>query len=117
MNQIKTKQLNKQRRVARTRAKISGTAIRPRLSVSRSNLYVFAQLIDDTAGKTIVSAHSKALIVKGKKTDTALALGEALAKKALAAGIKQAVFDRRGNRYHGRIKAVAEGARQNGLTF
>ena len=109
------------RRQVRVRAKLNGTAARPRLSVFRSNRYLYAQLIDDAAGKTLASATT--LAGKGapkaaaKKIDAAQAAGERLAKKALELGIKEAIFDRGSYRYHGRVKAVAEGARSAGLKF
>jgi len=109
--------LNKRRanRVNRTRAKIVGSASRPRLAVFRSNRAIAAQLIDDGRGHTLVAASSRELKTKVKKTDVARQVGELIAKKATAAGITQAVFDRRSYRYHGRVKAVAEGARTGGL--
>lgn len=108
------------RRIARTRAKVFGTASCPRLSVFRSNRGASVQLIDDTAGKTLASASTKELGAADKKKAKALqsfALGELIAKKAGDLGIKKAVFDRRGYQYHGRVKAVAEGARAKGLTI
>lgn len=106
-------QARKIRRAKRTRAKIFGTAACPRLAVFRSNRYVSVQLIDDEKGKTLISVSSLGL--KHPKTKAAQAVGEAVAKKAAAAGIKKAVFDRRSYQYHGRVKAVAEGARAGGL--
>lgn len=105
------------RRQKRVRAKISGSPEIPRLNVSRSLLHVYLQLIDDQNGRTLVSVHSKTLGEKGKKTAVAFAAGQALAAKAKAQGINACVFDRSGHRYHGRVKAVAEGARQGGLKF
>lgn len=104
------------RRVKRTRAKIQGTALRPRLAVYRSARSLYLQLIDDTKGHTLVSASAKE-IGKDKltKTEQALRLGQLLARKAIESGIKEAVFDRRYYRYHGRVKAAAEGAREAGL--
>lgn len=103
-------------RAKRTRAKIMGTALRPRLAVSRSNRGLYLQLIDDEKGRTLVSASVKELKTqKATKTEQALSLGEHLARKAVEAGIKKAVFDRRSHKYHGRVKAVAEGARGGGL--
>lgn len=120
----KRKILNKirLRRKRRTRAKIRGTAQRPRLSVFRSNRYTYAQLIDDEQGKTLVSASTKELMALKSKTlnpklQQAEQLGELIAKKALEKGIKKAVFDRGEYKYHGRVKAVAEGARKGGLQF
>ena len=101
---------------ARIRGKISGTAQRPRLCVFRSNKQIYAQLIDDNAGNTIVSASSKG-IEQGNKCEIAAKVGEDVAKKALAAGIETVVFDRNGFLFHGRVKALAEGARKGGLKF
>ena len=116
MNQAKAKKLGKARRAIRVRAKINGTAERPRLSVFKSNAYMFVQIIDDTTGQTLVSAHSKKVSAKGK-TESGFKLGQTLAARAKAAGISKVVFDRGGNLYHGRIKAVADGARDGGLDF
>ena len=103
---------------------LSGTAERPRLHVSKTLTGLYLQLIDDNAGKTLASVNSKKdLSKKGDagerkaKVAQSYLLGKVLAEKALAAGIKAAVFDRGGNRYHGRVKAVAEGARDGGLEF
>ena len=104
----------------RVRAKIKGTVKIPRVSVFRSNKHVFAQLIDDGAGKTIISSIIKSKdksAIKGNKTETASVVGEMLAKKAQDAGISQVVFDRGGYKYHGRVKALAEGLRKGGLKF
>lgn len=117
MDKQVAKQIRKVRRAARSRAKLFGTASRPRLSVFKSNLGLYAQLIDDEAGQTLVSAHTKQLQTKGNKTTAAEALGKAIAEKAKTAKISQVVFDRGPNVYHGRIKAVAEAARANGLEF
>jgi large subunit ribosomal protein L18 len=108
--------LNKRIRIKKKiRAKISGTAHRPRLSVFRSNRFIYAQLIDDAAGKTLVSASD--LKLKGKARDRAEAVGVAIAKAAKEKKIGEAVFDRGGFRYAGRIEALAEGARKAGLKF
>lgn len=109
------KQQKRERRIGRIRAKVVGTALKPRLSVFRSNAGMFVQLINDDLGKTIVSASSKEIKVKDKKVAISLALGKLIAKKALEKKIEKVVFDRGGNRYHGRIKAVADGAREGGL--
>ena len=106
------------RRVVRTRTKINGTAERPRLSVFRSNSTISAQLIDDTTGRTLVAASSRELgKAKKNKSESALLVGEDIAKKAKSAGIKKAVFDRGSYAYHGRVKALADGARKGGLEF
>jgi large subunit ribosomal protein L18 len=106
------------RRHRRIRGKVQGTAERPRLMVFRSNKGVFAQLVDDGTGKTIVSANWKGLKShKGDKTDQAREVGKAIAAAAKKAGIEAVVFDRGGYLYHGRVKALAEGAREGGLNF
>lgn len=116
---VKKKKLNliRLRRKRRTRAKIFGTAEKPRLSVFRSNRYNYAQLIDDKIRKTLISVSTHGLSKGGKekRQDSALKLGESIAKKAVEKGIKKAVFDRGKYKYHGRIKAIAEGARKGGL--
>ena len=97
--------------------KIKGTKQRPRLSVFRSCRAIYAQIIDDQKGRTLVAASNFKLAVKGNKTVQARAVGELLAKKALKKKIKKIVFDRGSYRYHGRVKALAEGARKGGLIF
>lgn len=102
------------------RKKISGTAERPRLSVFRSNKDIYAQLIDDIAGRTLASASSKDEAIASqeiKKTESAKLVGKALAEKATSAGVSSVVFDRSGYLYHGRVKNLAEGAREGGLVF
>ena len=101
---------------ARIRGKISDTPERPRLSVFRSNKQIYAQVIDDVAGNTIVSASSKG-ITEGNKSEIAAKVGEAIAQKAIEAGISQVVFDRNGFLFHGRVKSLADGARKGGLKF
>lgn len=105
----------------RIRNKISGTAEIPRMSVFRSNRQIYVQLIDDLNGKTLVSASSKQKEVAGKKdinkSDQAKLVGKIIAEKSLAKGIQQVVFDRNGYLYHGRIKVLAESAREGGLKF
>lgn len=104
----------------RTRKKIAGTPEKPRLSVFRSNADTYVQLIDDVNGVTIASASTKDKDVAaqaGTKSDKSKLAGSALAKKAVALGVTKVVFDRSGYLYHGRIKAVAEGAREGGLQF
>lgn len=100
----------------RVRNKISGTTARPRMSVFRSNKQIYVQVIDDEAGKTLVAASSLGQEACPKK-EQAFKVGEAVAKKALEAGISEVVFDRNGYLYHGRVKEVAEGARKGGLKF
>ncbi|MCW3162072.1 50S ribosomal protein L18 [Chryseobacterium oryctis] len=103
----------------RVRGKISGSSELPRLSVYKSNKEIYAQLIDDKSGKTLVSASSreKGVDAKGTKTEVSVAVGKAIATKAIAAGIENIVFDRNGFVYHGRVKALADGAREGGLKF
>lgn len=110
------KKIQQKRRHVRIRSRISGTAERPRLVVTRSLSFIYAQLVDDTSGKTLVSANDMK-VKSGKKAERASAVGQELAKKAVAAGIKACVFDRNGYKYHGRVKALAEGAREGGLQF
>ncbi len=102
------------------RKRLSGSSSRPRLSVYRSNKGIYAQIIDDVSGKTIVSASSLSKdfnAEKGTKIDQSVAVGKLVAEKAIAAGIKDVVFDRNGYLYHGRVKSLAEGAREGGLNF
>ncbi|WP_407405050.1 50S ribosomal protein L18 [Sodaliphilus sp.] len=101
---------------ARIRGRISGTPERPRLCVFRSNKQIYAQVIDDLAGNTLVSASSKG-IDEGTKSEIAAKVGELIAKKAIEAGISTVVFDRNGFLFHGRIKSLADGARKGGLKF
>ena len=100
----------------RIRGKISGTASRPRLSVFRSNKQIYAQLVDDLSGKTLAAASSKG-IAEGTKSEIAAKVGKAIAEKAIAAGISEVVFDRNGYLYHGRVKSLADAAREGGLKF
>ena len=108
-------------RQARVRKKVSGTAERPRLSVFRSLKHIYAQVIDDSTGNTIVSASSQEAVrdagTLGAKTDVSAAVGKVLAERALAAGVTRVVFDRGGCKYHGRVKALADGSREGGLEF
>jgi large subunit ribosomal protein L18 len=111
---------NRRDRIKRgIRTRISGSSERPRLSVYRSNKGIYAQIIDDVAGVTLVSASSlsKEFTASGNKVDQSVAVGKLVAEKAVAAGIKQVVFDRNGYLYHGRVKSLAEGAREGGLIF
>ena len=105
------------RRHRRVRGKITGTAARPRLMVFRSNRGMFAQLVDDDSGKTIAGANWVGVKSKGDKTAQAREVGKALAAAAKKAGVETVVFDRGGYLYHGRVKALAEGAREGGLVF
>ena len=101
---------------ARIRGRISGTAQRPRMTVFRSNKQIYVQLIDDLAGKTLVAASSKG-VENGTKIEIAAVVGQNIAKKALEAGITEVVFARNGYLFHGRVKSLADAARQGGLKF
>ena len=106
------------KRRRRVRAKVRGSAERPRIAVFRSNRGVFAQLIDDDAGRTVVSVSWTEPELRGlKPTEQAKRAGALLAERATAAGVQRAVFDRGGYQYHGRVRALAEGAREGGLGF
>lgn len=108
----------RKRRHARVRGKISGTAERPRLNVYRSNTNIYAQLIDDVAGVTLASATSLDKSIEGgTKTEQSAKVGQLIAERAQKAGIEEVVFDRGGYLYHGRVKALADAARENGLKF
>ena len=117
---MNTKSEQRQKIKYRIRKKISGTASKPRLSVYRSNTEIYAQLIDDVAGVTLAAASSKDKNIaaqKANKTEKSKLVGNAVAQKAIELGLSAVVFDRGGNLYHGRVKAVAEGAREGGLKF
>jgi large subunit ribosomal protein L18 len=115
---VKTKQQQRLRRRRRVRAKVRGSAERPRLSVFRSNRGVQAQLIDDVGGKTVAAVNWTEQELKGLgRMDQAKRAGEILAQRAKDAGAETAVFDRGGYRFHGRVKALADGAREAGLKF
>jgi large subunit ribosomal protein L18 len=118
MSKVTARQL-RERRHRRVRGKIRGTAERPRLAVFRSNRGIFAQLVDDDAGKTIAGSSWIGLpnSFKGDKTEQATEVGKRLADAAKKAGVEQVVFDRGGYLYHGRVKALADGAREGGLSF
>ena len=111
--------LTKERRRFRTRRRLQRPVAteRLRLSVFRSAKHIYAQVIDTTKGHTVAEANSKALGISGSKTEQAAAVGKAVAERALQAGAKQVVFDRGSYRYHGRVKALADGAREGGLEF
>lgn len=116
----KGKHVSRARRHFRLRKKVAGTPERPRLVVSRSNRHMMAQIIDDSVGHTLVSAstlESGLRGLAGNKVDKSRKVGELVAERALEAGIAAVVFDRGGNKYHGRVAAVAEGARSAGLTL
>ena len=112
---ILEKRMHREKRRKRVRRKIAGTAQRPRLSVYRSNVHIYAQLIDDEAQATLAAADSREVGEAENRKDAARKVGELIASKASEAGIETAVFDRGGNKYHGRIAALAEGAREGGL--
>ncbi|MSQ94901.1 MAG: 50S ribosomal protein L18 [Gemmataceae bacterium] len=122
MDQQKTKHRRQLRRSRHVRSKVKGTAERPRLTVFRSSKHIYAQLIDDMAGATLAAASSQAKDVRasvpyGGNIKASQAVGKLLAQEALAKGIKLAAFDRGHYRYHGRIKALADAAREGGLKF
>ncbi len=117
---VLSKVQRRQRLRFRIRKTVSGTPMRPRLAVFRSNKEIYAQIIDDVNGKTIVAASSRDKNIdtaKVNKTEAAKLVGQAIAEKALKAGIETISFDRGGNLYHGRVKSLAEGAREGGLKF
>ncbi len=119
--EVDTRQARKVRH-RRVRARIKGTDARPRLNVFRSTRHIYAQIIDDTVGHTLVSASTidaeiRPQLGKLGKTEQAKLVGQMLAKRALAIGVKSVVFDRGGYRYHGRVKSLAEGSREGGLEF
>ena len=113
----RTKQQSRKRIHNRIRRKVSGTAARPRLSVYRSNKAIYCQLIDDLKGETLAAAYSRETGISATKTEQATAVGKLIAEKAKSAGIEAIVFDRGGYLYHGRVKALADGAREGGLQF
>ncbi len=122
MDKAKAKRLARQQRHERVRTKVQGTPQRPRVSVFRSARHIYAQIIDDSRGHTLVSASTleaelQAALEGKDKSAQAAVVGELLARRALAAGIKQVVFDRGGYLYHGRVKSLAEAARAGGLEF
>jgi large subunit ribosomal protein L18 len=122
MDKLKAKAFKLARRQRRVRGKVSGTEARPRLRVTRSNANIYAQVIDDVAGVTIVSASTldaevKGMIKLGSNVAAAKAVGTVVGKRAMDKGVTEVVFDRGGRIYHGRVKALAEGARESGLTF
>lgn len=122
MNKLQKKQAGLRRRHTRVRGKISGTAARPRLCVTRSNSNIYAQIIDDVTGKTLLGVSTlgpdfKATGKSGANVEGAKELGSIIGKKAIEAGITTIVFDRGGNLYHGRVQALADAAREAGLVF
>jgi len=120
IKRAKSKSAARGRRHLRVRKKVHGTALRPRLVVSRSSRHVFLQIVDDSLGKTLASASTMEPDLRsfdGDKTAKARRVGELLAERAKSAGVDAVVFDRGGNRYHGRIAAIADGAREGGLSL
>ncbi|GAB3448656.1 50S ribosomal protein L18 [Phycicoccus ginsengisoli] len=120
VKRAKGKSAARGRRHLRLRKKVTGTTVRPRLVVSRSSRHVFVQIVDDTVGKTVASASTMEADLRtfeGDKTAKARKVGELLAERAKSAGVEAVVFDRGGNRYHGRVAAIAEGAREGGLAL
>lgn len=117
MNSHSIKREKRIRRHTRVRSVVTGTEVRPRLSVFRSGSHIYAQVIDDTKGVTLAASSSLEVKSKLAKTDKSREVGKAIAEKALAAKVKQVSFDRGGFRYHGRVKALAEAAREAGLEF
>lgn len=111
-----SKQERRNKIKARIRGKVSGTAARPRMSVFRSNKQIYVQLVDDLEGKTLCCASSKG-IEEGTKSEIAAKVGKAIAEKALAAAVTEVVFDRNGYLFHGRVKSLADAAREGGLKF
>ncbi|ABG05083.1 LSU ribosomal protein L18P [Rubrobacter xylanophilus DSM 9941] len=114
---VTRKRAQRERRHRRVRRKIFGTPERPRLSVYRSNVHTYAQLIDDIAGHTLAAADSREVGEAESRVEAARKVGELIASRAREAGIERAVFDRGGYKYHGRVAALAEGARAGGLKF
>ena len=122
MDKLKAKKAGLVRRKTRVRVNVSGTAGRPRLCVTRTNMQIYAQVIDDVSGATLVAASSldaelRESLKSGSNSDAAKAVGEALGRKAVEKGISEVVFDRSGRLYHGRVKSLADGARSAGLKF
>ncbi|MBU2566113.1 50S ribosomal protein L18 [Patescibacteria group bacterium] len=119
MNELKAKKLSQLRRAYRVRAKVSGTGERPRLTVKRALSHIYAQVIDDVKGLTLAAASDKDVKdSKGKtKVEVATEVGKIVAERAKAKNISAVVFDRKDKRYHGRVKALADGAREGGLQF
>jgi large subunit ribosomal protein L18 len=119
MNQAKAKQARKERRIKRVRAKIQGTEERPRLAVKRTLKHIYAQVIDDRRRVTVVACSDAEIKPQAKqsKQDLAALVGKTVAERAIAKGVKRVIFDRRDKRFHGRVKAVAQGARDAGLEF
>lgn len=118
-NKTNPRSVGRVRRKIRIRKRLAGTAVRPRLSVFRSSRHMYAQIVDDDSGKTLAATSTQAVKVEGHggNKDSAASVGTAIAEAAKAAGISSVVFDRNGFKYHGRVKALAEAAREGGLVF
>ncbi len=112
---VETRRQSRERRHSRVREKIRGSAARPRLAVFRSLTHIYAQLVDDDAGRTLAAASSKEAKDKSKRIDSAKSVGTLLADRAKQKGVTEVVFDRGGYRYHGRVKALADGVREAGV--
>lgn len=122
MDKLKAKKAALERRHRRVRGKVTGTAARPRMCVTRTNAHIYVQVIDDVAGRTIASASSvdaevRASLKSGSNIEAARLVGEAIGRRVAEQGVTEVVFDRGGRLYHGRVKALADGARSAGLTF
>jgi large subunit ribosomal protein L18 len=122
MDNLKAKAFKLARRQRRVRGKVDGTAARPRLRITRSNAHIYAQVIDDVAGVTIASASTvdpevRGLVKNGSNVDAAKVVGETVGRRAMEKGVAEVVFDRGGRLYHGRVQALADGARSAGLKF
>jgi large subunit ribosomal protein L18 len=122
MDRLKSKSIRRFRRKAHVRKSVQGTTERPRLTVFRSNAHIYAQIIDDESGRTLAAASTltpevKAQIAELDKKGAAKVVGATLASRAVAAGVKAVAFDRNGYKYHGRVAALADGAREGGLSF
>jgi large subunit ribosomal protein L18 len=122
MDRLKAKRAGLARRRTRVRGKVVGTTERPRLCVTRSNQHIYAQIIDDITGRTVAASSSidpelRAALKSGGNIAAAKAVGESVGRKAVEQGVAEVVFDRSGRLYHGRVKALADGARSAGLTF
>ena len=113
----KTRAQRRDRRHLRVRKKVTGSGARPRLVVYRSLKHIYAQLVDDDSRRTLLTVSDLTIELEGKKAERSLAVGRQLAARAKEAGITRVVFDRAGYKYHGRVKAVADGAREGGLEF
>ncbi|MFA5843736.1 MAG: 50S ribosomal protein L18 [Coriobacteriia bacterium] len=122
MDALKAKRASLARRHRRVRGKVNGSAQRPRLCVIRTNLHIYAQLVDDVAGRTVAASSTldpelRATLKGGADVEAARAVGESIGRRAVEAGVAEVIFDRGGHLYHGRVQALADGARAAGLKF